>query len=186
MVAAQTPAGQSGGAPQAGGGQPGPAPKPLIMTITAFADGSDIPVKYTQAGDQTSPAITWKHPAGTMSFLLHMHDMEGSRNRTTEDQLHWLVWNIPAPQRTSERYLDGSSVAERSLSNQRERAGLSRPWRSCHWPATPLHFRTFCFGHEGRCPAWHGRIRDSHKRNESDTGAHPGKAVYMGLFHRPQ
>jgi phosphatidylethanolamine-binding protein (PEBP) family uncharacterized protein len=68
-----------------------------MMAITAFADGSDIPAKYTQAGDQTSPAITWTNaPAGTVTFLLHMHDMEASRNKTSDDQLHWLVWNIPA------------------------------------------------------------------------------------------
>ena len=95
-VAAQTPGAPGGGAPQAGGGQAAPAPPPMVMAITAFADGSEIPAKYTQAGNQTSPAITWTNvPAGTMGFLLHMHDMEGSRNRTTDDQLHWLVWNIP-------------------------------------------------------------------------------------------
>ncbi len=69
----------------------------MTMTITAFADGSEIPAKYTQAGNQTSPAITWSNaPAGTVSFLLNMHDMDVSRNHTTDDQLHWLVWNIPA------------------------------------------------------------------------------------------
>jgi Raf kinase inhibitor-like YbhB/YbcL family protein len=25
-----------------------------------------------------------------------MRDLDVARNRTTEDQLHWLVWNIPA------------------------------------------------------------------------------------------
>src|ERR1700746_1050830 len=67
------------------------------MTTTAFVDGTEIPAKYTQAGNQTSPAITWTNiPAGTVTFVLHMHDMEVARNRTTDDQLHWLVWNIPA------------------------------------------------------------------------------------------
>src|SRR5437899_3893150 len=91
-IAVHTAGAQGGGALQGGG----PAPKPLKMTVTAFADGSDIPAKYTQAGDQTSPAITWTNtPAGTVTFLLHMHDMEVSRNRSSDDQLHWLVWNIP-------------------------------------------------------------------------------------------
>src|SRR5271154_7256221 len=97
IVAAQNSAAQGGAAAaQSGSAQSAPAPKPFIMTLTAFADGSDIPAKYTQAGNQTSPAITWTNvPAGTVTFLLHMHDMEGSRNHTTDDQLHWLVWNIP-------------------------------------------------------------------------------------------
>src|SRR5262252_11043082 len=86
--------GQRGGAPAA------PA---MTMTIAAFPDGSDIPVKYTQAapgaapGEGTSPAITWTNvPAGTQSFFLNMHDMDVSRNKTTDDQAHWVFWNIPA------------------------------------------------------------------------------------------
>ena len=94
-VMAQTREGQAG-VPPARAGQGGPTPQPFIMTITGFADGSDIPAKYTQAGDQTSPAIGWTNaPAGTVTFVLHMHDMEGSHNHTTDDQIHWLVWNIP-------------------------------------------------------------------------------------------
>ena len=43
-----------------GGGRGGaPAAKPLTMTVEGFADGTDIPAKYTQAGDQTSPKISW-------------------------------------------------------------------------------------------------------------------------------
>src|SRR3954469_21743603 len=83
----------------AGGAQ---AP-PMVLSTTAFPDGGDVPVKYTQAapgvkpGEGTSLPLTWNNvPAGTQSFVLHMHDMEGARNKTTEDQIHWLVWNIPA------------------------------------------------------------------------------------------
>src|ERR1700730_1382856 len=85
---------QSSGAQ--GGGQPVPSPPALTMTTTAFVDGTEIPAKYTQAGNQTSPAITWTNvPAGTVTFLLHMHDLEVSRNRTTDDQLHCIGWNSP-------------------------------------------------------------------------------------------
>jgi len=59
-----------------------------------------IPPKFTQAGEQVSPQMAWADaPAATQSFVLHMHDMEGARNKTSEDQLHWLVWNIPATTR---------------------------------------------------------------------------------------
>src|ERR1700722_16752972 len=89
-VAAQTPGAQ-------GGGQAAPAPPAMTMSTTAFADGTEIPAKYTQAGNQTSPALAWTNvPAGTVTFLLHMHDLEVSRNHNLDDQLHWIVWNIPA------------------------------------------------------------------------------------------
>jgi Raf kinase inhibitor-like YbhB/YbcL family protein len=35
-------------------------------------------------------------PAGTQSFFLNMHDMDLARNKTTDDQAHWVLWNIPA------------------------------------------------------------------------------------------
>src|SRR5262245_43785805 len=93
VVAAQAPAGAPAGQGQGGGR--GPAGPPMTMSIAAFTDGGQIPVKYTQAGEQVSPAINWTNaPAGTQSFVLHFHDAEVARNRTTEDQLHWIVWNI--------------------------------------------------------------------------------------------
>ncbi len=75
----------------------------MTLTIPGFPDGSQIPVKFSQAapgvavGEGTSPAMNWANvPAGTQSFFLHMHDMDLARNKTTDDQAHWVVWNIPA------------------------------------------------------------------------------------------
>src|SRR4051812_24956499 len=84
-------------APAAGGQAPAAATRPpMALTTTAFPDGGQIPAKYTQAGDQVSPVLTWTNvPAGTVSFVLHMRDPDVARNKTTEDQVHWLVWNIP-------------------------------------------------------------------------------------------
>jgi phosphatidylethanolamine-binding protein (PEBP) family uncharacterized protein len=75
----------------------------MTLAITGFSDGSQIPVKFSQAapgvaaGEGTSPAMNWANvPVGTQSFFLHMHDMDLARNKTTDDQAHWVVWNIPA------------------------------------------------------------------------------------------
>jgi Raf kinase inhibitor-like YbhB/YbcL family protein len=73
----------------------------MKMTIAGWLDGQVIPVRFTQAapgvspGEGISPYIRWSSPpADTQSFMLHMHDLDVSRNMTTEDQIHWLVWNI--------------------------------------------------------------------------------------------
>src|SRR2546427_156146 len=78
-----------------------PAGPPMTLAVAAFPDGGQIPVKYSQAapgvsaGEGTSPAISWTNaPAGTQSFVVNMHDMDVARNRTTDDQAHWVVWNI--------------------------------------------------------------------------------------------
>src|SRR5436305_10774045 len=80
-----------------------PAPTPMTLTIPGFEDGGRIPVKFSQAapgvapGEGTSPAMSWANaPAATQSFFLHMHDMDLARNKTTDDQAHWVLWNIPA------------------------------------------------------------------------------------------
>ncbi len=77
-------------------------PSILALSSTAFPDGGIIPVKFSQAapgaapGEGSSPELSWTGvPAGTQSFVLHMHDLDFSRNKTTDDQVHWLVWNIP-------------------------------------------------------------------------------------------
>ncbi len=141
MLAAQKASAQGGAAPQAGAAPAAPAAPPFRMNIPGWADGSDIPVKYTQVEKQTSPQITWTNvPAGTVSFLLSVHDMEVSRNKTTDDQVHWLVWNIPATATELPRgYSYGSAIGEWSFSNQRQRSGFSRPRRACRRPEAPLH-----------------------------------------------
>ena len=100
------PEAQGGGQRGAGEGRGTAAPAgaqaaaPMRLMSNSFIDGGLIPLKYTQAGEQASPQLAWANaPVGTQSFVLHMHDMEGARNKTSEDQLHWLVWNIPATTR---------------------------------------------------------------------------------------
>src|ERR1700752_3695972 len=75
----------------------------MTLTISGFSDGGQIPIKFSQAapgaapGEGTSPAMRWANaPAGTQSFFLHMHDLDVARNKTSDDQAHWVVWNIPA------------------------------------------------------------------------------------------
>ena len=81
-------------APPAAAAPAGPA---FTLTIGAWPDGDDIPLKYTQAVPMpVSPALAWTNvPAGTRSFVLHFHDPDVSINKTSNDQVHWLVWGIP-------------------------------------------------------------------------------------------
>ena len=77
-IAAQERGGQRGGAPAAGG----PA---MTLTIPAFPDGGQIPVKFSQAaegaapGEGTSPAISWANPAGRHAVVRAQHARHGCR-----------------------------------------------------------------------------------------------------------
>lgn len=98
-LSAQAP----GGAPPQAGGRGTAAAAPMILTIPGFPDGGHIDVRFSQAapgaapGGGTSPAMRWTSvPGGTRSFVLNVHDTDTVRGRTTDDQAHWVVWNIPA------------------------------------------------------------------------------------------
>jgi hypothetical protein len=79
---------------------PRPPAKPgLTLTTTAFEDGGIIPSKYSMYASPAatvSPALAWTHvPDGTVSFALILHDPDTSSAKTTEEMLHWLIFNIP-------------------------------------------------------------------------------------------
>ena len=173
-----------GGAPQAGA----PAAKPLTMTITAFADGADIPAKYTQAGDQTSPTISWTNaPGGAVTFLLHMHDMDVSRNKTSDDQLHWLVWNIPG----SVTGLPEGVPMGAQLQNGAYQLSATGPvYRGPGAPATgPRHHYMFeLFALDMKLDVQPGADAFETRANvmKAIQGHILGKAAWIGLFHRPQ
>jgi Raf kinase inhibitor-like YbhB/YbcL family protein len=76
----------------------GPPPM-LSIKVADFADGARIPAKFTCAAGQNSPspAISWSNaPAGTQSFVLIMHDPDPVIANSTNDVLHWAIFDIPA------------------------------------------------------------------------------------------
>lgn len=178
LLAAQTP----------GGGQK-PAPRPaLTLTTPAFADGGAIPIKYSQAGEQVSPALNWTNvPEGTASFVLHMRDPDVARNKTSEDQVHWLVWNIPG---SSTGLPEGVPKGEQLPDGSQQTSASGPVYRGPGAPATgPLHHYTFeLFALDTKldikpgADAWETRTAIY----KAMQGHILGKAVYVGLFKRPQ
>jgi Raf kinase inhibitor-like YbhB/YbcL family protein len=83
--------------PQPGGGRGRGAIQVMTLTSSAWTDGSAIPDKYTQAGEDMSPPLTWSNvPTGTVSFTLIVHDPDAATGPGTDDTLHWMLWNLPA------------------------------------------------------------------------------------------
>jgi Raf kinase inhibitor-like YbhB/YbcL family protein len=89
----------AGGAQGGGrGGGRGGGLTMLTVSSTSFADGTEIPAKYTGA-QGVSPQLSWSGaPAGTMSYVLIMHDVDVAvpAGSLSNDISHWVVWNIPA------------------------------------------------------------------------------------------
>jgi Raf kinase inhibitor-like YbhB/YbcL family protein len=98
--AGQPPPGGQRGAPGQPGGRGGGRGRGAIQLLTvtspAFQDGGMIPAKYTQAGPEVSPPISWSNvPEGVQGFVLIAHDVDAAVAPGTDDILHWMVWNIP-------------------------------------------------------------------------------------------
>jgi Raf kinase inhibitor-like YbhB/YbcL family protein len=186
VIPAHIGAAPQNAAPQ--GGQAAPAAPPLTMTSSAFADGTDIPAKYTQLEKQTSPALNWTNvPAGTVAFVLHMHDMEGTRNRTSDDQLHWLVWNIPG---NVTSLPEGVPMGAQLQNGAYQTSASGAMYRGPGAPATaPRHHYVFeLFALDTKVDVQPATDPFETRTNviKAIQGHILGKAVYMGLFHRPQ
>jgi Raf kinase inhibitor-like YbhB/YbcL family protein len=168
--------------------QPAAPPVPgLTLISTAFADGTVIPDKYTQAGDQVSPALSWSNvPAGTQSFVLNMRDPDVARNRGTEDQVHWIVWNIPG---NATGLPEGVAAGATRPDGSQQISASGPSYRGPGAPAVgPRHHYTFelyaldtKIDVQPGADAWETRAKIFAAMN----GHVLGKGVYVGLFKRP-
>jgi hypothetical protein len=187
LMAAQDRGGQRGA-------QPAAAPPQMTLSIPSFPDGGQFPVKYSQAadgvapGEGVSPAMTWANvPAGTRSFVLHMHDLDVVHNKTVDDQVHWVVWNIPG---TSTGLPEGVPKGAQLADGSYQISATGQMYRGPGAAATgPLHhyvFEVFALDTmldvKPSADAWDTRANVMKAMN----GHILGKAVYGGLFKRPK
>ena len=187
-IAAQERGGQRGAAPAA------PAGPAMTLTIPAFPDGGQFPVKFSQAaegaapGEGTSPAMSWANvPAGTQSFVLNMRDMDVARNRTTDDQVHWLVWNIPA---SASGLPEGVPKGSQRPDGSYQVSATGPVYRGPGAPATgPMHhyvFELFALDTKLDVQPSGDAFETRAAVLKAMQGHILGKAVYGGLFKRPQ
>jgi len=145
-------------------------------------------VRYTGGAMGVSPALTWTNtPPNTMSLVLHMHDLEVVRNKTTEDQLHWLVWNIPP---TATGLPEGVPMGATLQDGSHQISASGPVYRGPGAPATgPMHHYTFeIFALDTKLDVQAAADAFETRTNvmKAMQGHVLGKAVYVGLFKRPQ
>ncbi|WP_026461569.1 YbhB/YbcL family Raf kinase inhibitor-like protein [Adhaeribacter aquaticus] len=169
-------------------------PSPMTLSTTAFPDGSRIPIKFSQAapgaapGEGTSPALTWTNvPAGTQSFLLHMHDVDVTRNKTTDDQLHWLVWNIPATATgLPEGVPKGAQLKDGSYQISATGLVYRGPGAAANGPLHHYIFEIYALDTKVNLPPTTDAFETRTKVMQAIQGHVLGKAAYSGLFKRPE
>jgi hypothetical protein len=184
-MSAQQPGAQRGAAP---------APPAMVLTVSGFADGADIPVKFSQAapgvatGEGLSPAISWTNvPPGTQSFFLNMRDMDVSRNKTTDDQAHWVVWNIPASATgLPEGVPKGAKLANGAFQFSATGQMYRGPGAGANGPKHHYMFELYALDTTLDVQPAADAFESRANVMKAIQGHILGKAVYGGLFKRPQ
>jgi Raf kinase inhibitor-like YbhB/YbcL family protein len=169
-------------------------PAPMVLTTPAWPDGGQIPVRYTQAGEQVSPELEWTNvPAGTVSFVVNMLDPDVSIQRGTETQPHWIVWNIAG---TATGLPEGVPHGAELPDGMRQISASGPQYRGPGAAATgPLHHYTLeVYALDAKIDVTASAnaqpvtaaVETRAKVMQAMQGHVLGKAVYVGLFRRPQ
>jgi hypothetical protein len=166
----------------------------MTLRTSSFPDGGVIPIRFSQAaegaapGEGTSPPLTWADPpAGTRTFVLHMHDLDVARNRTSNTQVHWLVWNIPG---TSRSLAEGQPRGEQLPDGSYQVSATGPVYRGPGaGPEGPIHHYVFELYALDIVldvkPS--AEVFETRKNVMNSIEGHIlGKAAYFGTFRRPR
>ena len=178
------PAGQRGGG---GGGRGRGAIQTMTLVAMAWPDGGQIPVKHTQAGEETSPAILWSPvPDTTASFALIVHDLDAPIGNGSDDILHWMLWNIPAGTTSLREGMPrGATLPDGTRQISATGPNYRGPGAAASGPAHHYVFELFALDTMIEVPAAGASPSATRAAVVAAMAGHiRGKASYVGLFKR--
>jgi len=182
------PAGQPPPAGRGGRGGGRGAIAVMTLTSTAWSDGGQIPVKYTQAGDQMSPPLAWSNvPENIASFVLIVHDVDSAIGTGADDILHWMLWNIPGATRSlAEGVQQGPQLADGTRQISASGPYYRGPGALAAGPPHHYVFELFALDAPLDVPPVGASPPQTRAAVVAAMAGHVrGKAVYSGLFKRP-
>jgi Raf kinase inhibitor-like YbhB/YbcL family protein len=147
----------------------------MEVTSSAFADGADIPPKYSCEGDDVSPPLTWTGVPEEATGLALIVDDPDAPGATF---YHWAIWEIP-PDVTG---LDEGTVPPEALqgTNDADVAGYRGP---CPPPPDPAHqYRFTLIAHEGTLDVEAGA--PASEVLEAAAGAELARGLLTGRYDR--
>jgi Raf kinase inhibitor-like YbhB/YbcL family protein len=165
-------AGPGGSAPA---GQPRWTLVPMLIESKAFDDGGIVPLKYSFYGANTLPDFKISNlPATTQSIAVILHDLDVAPAFNSDDNLHWLAWNIPATVPVTQ--IEEGTLPEGAVN------GRGRPYMGMGAPNGPRYhhyvFEFYALNAKIDLPATAGRP----ELLEAMKGKVVAKAAYVGRF----
>jgi len=158
----------------------------MTLSTAAWPDGGQIPIKYSQAGEEISPPLTWNDPpATTASFALIVHDLDATN--ANGDVLQWLVWNLPAASRSLR---EGVEQGPQLSDGTRQISQTGPYYRGPAAPASgpPHHyvFELYALDTMLEVPAVGASPAETRTAVVAAMAGHVrGKATLVGTFRRP-
>lgn len=154
-------------------------PLPLVLKTDAFEDGGIVPPRYGCFAENVQPAFAFANvPETAASLALIFHDIDVSLDGTSEDGVHWTVWNIPSDAGgLPEDSIPLGGVVGRNVENRNAYLGPGAP------PGPRYHhyvFELFALDRELDLPATAGRA----ELLRAMDGHIVDKAAYVGRFRR--
>jgi phosphatidylethanolamine-binding protein (PEBP) family uncharacterized protein len=187
--------GQGGG--RAGGGQRGPA---FNVTSPSFPDGGEVPQKHAGRGGNMTPQFDFHwfngatpadQPATVQTFAIIFHDIENAgrgaagQAGTTEDTLHWSVYNIPGTAKGIPEGMMGGDLPDGTKTGPGIRGGSQGAYFGPGAGVGPFHhyvFEFYALDTKLDLPAGATRAQ----LMAAMDGHVVGKAAYVGRFHAVQ
>ncbi|HEY1956898.1 MAG TPA: YbhB/YbcL family Raf kinase inhibitor-like protein [Polyangiaceae bacterium] len=103
---------------------PGTTPQAVVVTSSAFPQGSGIPALNTCDGADQSPDLSWTSvPDSTKSIAIVVEDPDAPHGTFT----HWIVWNILPSTRSLGGGGNGGLAGGMSGTNDFDHVGYSGP-----------------------------------------------------------
>ena len=196
VVNAQNPptGGQRGAQPPAtpggrGGRGGGRGVQVMTLSTTAWPDAGQIPAKHAQGGGEVSPPLTWSNvPDASVCFVLIVHDPDAATGNGTDDILHWMLWNIPGEARSlPEGVPQGSQLPDGTRQISVTGPYYRGPGAPASGNAHHYMFELFALDTMLDVPAVGASPQQTRAAIVSAMAGHVrGKAVYVGLYRRPQ
>ena len=138
-----------------------------------------------RTGLLVSPKLTWTNvPDGVVSFALILHDPDTSLNKTTNEVLHWMIFNIPG---TARELPEGVPAQAQLPDGSIQALNQGKRWVTWAWARVqpgPYHHYTY------ELFALDTKLSLGPDATQADVmkamdGHIVAKGVLEGRFHRP-
>ena len=114
----------------------------MELKSSAFANGREIPRKYTCEGQDVSPPLQWSNlPSGTKSLALIVDDPDApDPARPLRVWVHWILYNIPPDSTGLPEAVTSSDLPKGTLSGKNDRGDTEY-----HGPCPPIGRHRYFF-----------------------------------------